>query len=201
MWIYLPEYDSYYLAHGDTNYVSVTVTGGTRRGNTIELTIERPDGTAGLTEGVLTVADGKIKSFTNSLYTAVETMAWQLMDDQAAEYESADDGPTFVDRYVSDLWCAASFGIDGTNYSVWNVSYRLLPEDLSKVVLTGDMDLENGWLTESASMGSPVLIVSVDEAGNITLEEESWAYARWRDDGFTWEEYIWCKLHLGMELR
>lgn len=200
MWIYLPEYDSYYLAHGDTNYVSVTVTGGTRRGNTIELTIERPDGTAGLTEGVLTVADGKIKSFTNSLYTAVETMAWQLMDDQAAEYESADDGPTFVDRYVSDLWCAASFGIDGTNYSVWNVSYRLLPEDLSKVVLTGDMDLENGWLTESASMGSPVLVVSVDEAGNITLEEESWAYALGRDDGFTWEEYITCQIHMGMEL-
>ena len=200
MWTYLPEYDSYYLAHGDTNYVSVTVTGGTRRGNTIELTIERPDGTAGLTEGVLTVADGEIQSYTTPLYTAVETMAWQLMNDQAAEYESADDGPTFVDRYVSDLWCAASFGIDGTNYSVWNVSYRLLPEDLSKVVLTGDMDLENGWLTESASMGSPVLVVSVDEAGNITLEEESWAYALGRDDGFTWEEYITCQIHMGMEL-
>lgn len=200
MWLYLPEYDSYYLAHGDTNYVSVTVTGGTRRGNTIELTIERPDGTPGTTEMVLTITDGKIKSFTNPLYTAVETMAWQLMDDQAAEYESADNGPTFVDRYVSDLWCAASFGIDGTSYSVWNVSYRLLPEDLSKVVLAGGMDLENGWLTESASMGSPVLIVSVDEAGNITLEEETWAYALWREDGFTWEEYIYCKFHLGMDL-
>lgn len=200
MWIYLPEYDSYYLAHGDTNYVSVTVTGGTRRGNTIELTIERPDGTAGLTEGVLTVADGKIKSFTNSLYTAVETMAWQLMNDQAAEYESADDGPVFVDRYVSNLWYGYGFDIEGASYSVWNVSYRLLPEDLSKVVLAGGMDLENGWVTESASMGSPVLIVSVDEAGDITLEEQSWAYALWRDDGFTWEEYIWCRLHLGMEL-
>lgn len=49
-------------------------------------------------------------------------------------------------------------------------------------------------------MGSPVLIVSVDEAGNITLEEQTWAYALWRDDGFTWEEYIYCKLHLGMDL-
>ena len=49
-------------------------------------------------------------------------------------------------------------------------------------------------------MGSPVLIVSVDEAGNITLEEQTWAYALWRDDGFTWEEYIYCKIHLGMEL-
>ena len=41
MWIYLPEYDSYYLAHGDTNYVGCTVTGGVRRGDTIELTVER----------------------------------------------------------------------------------------------------------------------------------------------------------------
>lgn len=49
-------------------------------------------------------------------------------------------------------------------------------------------------------MGSPVLIVSVDGDGNITLEEQTWAYALWRDDGFTWEEYIYCRLHLGMEL-
>ena len=201
MWIYLPEYDSYYLAHGDTNYVSVTVTGGVRRGDTVELTIELPGGNlTWLDAGVLTVVDGKIKSFTTPLYTAVETMAWQVMNDQAETYESAEDGPAFVDRYISGLWCGDSFTIDGTTYSVWNVSYRLLPEDLSKVVLTGDMDLENGWLTEAASMGSPVLIVSVDEAGNITLEEEAWAYALWRDDGFTWEEYIYCRLHLGMEL-
>lgn len=200
MWTYLPEYDSYYLAHGDTNYVGCTVTGGFRRGDTIELTIERPDSTTGLTEGILTIVDGKIESYTNTLYTAVETMAWQLMNDQAETYESADDGPTFVDRYVSNLWYGYGFDIEGTNYSVWNVSYRLLPEDLSKVVLAGGMDLENGWLTEAASMGSPVLIVSVDEEGNITLEEQTWAYSLWRDDGFTWEEYIYCKIYMGMEL-
>ena len=201
MWIYLPEYDSYYLAHGDTNYVSVTVTGGVRRGNTIALTIQRPDDAPGTSERILTIVDGKIQSYTNPLYTAVETMAWQLMNDQVEEYESVgNDGPTFINQYISDLWCSAIFDIDGTTYSVWNVSYRLLPEDLSKVVLAGGMDLENGWVTEAASMGSPVLIVSVDEAGNITLEEQTWAYSLWRDDGFTWEEYIYCKLHLGMDL-
>ena len=200
MWTYLPEYDSYYLAHGDTNYVGCTVTGGIRRGDTIELTIERPHDASGTTEGILTIVDGKIESYTNTLYTAVETMAWQLMNDQAEEYESGEYGPTFVDRYVSDLWCSYGFDIEGTNYSVWNVSYRLLPEDLSKVVLAGGMDLENGWLTEAASMGSPVLIVSVDEGGNITLEEQTWAYSLWRDDGFTWEEYIYCKIYMGMEL-
>lgn len=200
-WLYLPEYDSYYFAHGDTNVVNCTVTGGVRRGDTVELTIELPGGNlTWLDAGVLTVVDGKIKSFTTPLYTAVETMAWQVMNDQAETYESAEDGPAFVDRYVSSLWCGDSFTIDGTTYSIWNVGYRLLPEDLSKVVLAGGMDVENGWLTEAASMGSPVLIVSVDGDGNITLEEQSWAYALWRDDGFTWEEYIYCRLHLGMEL-
>lgn len=201
-WLYLPEYDSYYFAHGDTNVVNCTVTGGVRRGDTVELTIELPGGNlTWLDAGVLTVVDGKIKSFTTPLYTAVETMAWQLMNDQVEEYESVgNDGPTFINQYISDLWCSAIFDIDGTTYSVWNVGYRLLPEDLSKVVLAGGMDLENGWLTEAASMGAPVLIVSVDGDGNITLEEQTWAYALWRDDGFTWEEYIYCRLHLGMEL-
>ena len=164
-------------------------------------TIQRPDDAPGTSERILTIVDGKIQSYTNPLYTAVETMAWQLMNDQVEEYESVgNDGPTFINQYISDLWCSAIFDIDGTSYSVWNVSYRLLPEDLSKVVLAGGMDLENGWVTEAASMGSPVLIVSVDEAGNITLEEQTWAYALWRDDGFTWEEYIYCKLYLGMDL-
>ena len=39
--------------------------------------------------------------------------------------------------------------------NVYALEYRLLPEDLSKVVLAGGMDVdENGWFKETCSMGS-----------------------------------------------
>jgi len=47
---------------------------------------------------------------------------------------------------------------------VYALEYRLLPEDLSKVVLAGGMDVdEDGWLKETSSMGSPLLVVSRDD--------------------------------------
>jgi hypothetical protein len=40
------------------------------------------------------------------------------------------------------------------------LEYRLLPEDLSKVVMAGGMQIdEDGWLKETSSMGSPLLVV------------------------------------------
>ena len=47
---------------------------------------------------------------------------------------------------------------------MYALEYRLLPEDLSKVVLAGGMDVdEDGWLKETSSMGSPLLVVSRDD--------------------------------------
>jgi len=43
---------------------------------------------------------------------------------------------------------------------VYALEYRLLPEDLSKVVLAGGMQVdEDGWLKETGSMGSSLLVV------------------------------------------
>jgi hypothetical protein len=40
------------------------------------------------------------------------------------------------------------------------LEYRLLPEDLSKVVMAGGMQIdEDGWLKETSSMGRPLLVV------------------------------------------
>jgi hypothetical protein len=44
---------------------------------------------------------------------------------------------------------------------VYTLEYRLLPEDLSKVVLAGGMNVdEEGWLKETCSMGSPLLVIT-----------------------------------------
>lgn len=44
---------------------------------------------------------------------------------------------------------------------VYALEYRLLPEDLSKVMLAGGMQTdEKGWLKETCSMGSPLLVIT-----------------------------------------
>ncbi len=42
---------------------------------------------------------------------------------------------------------------------LWQLAYRLKPDDLSKVMFAGGMSEEDGWITETGSPGSPVLIV------------------------------------------
>lgn len=47
---------------------------------------------------------------------------------------------------------------------VYALEYRLLPQDLSKVIMAGGMlPDEEGWLTESCSMGSPLIVITYDE--------------------------------------
>lgn len=52
---------------------------------------------------------------------------------------------------------------------VYALEYRLLPEDLSKVVLAGGMSVDkDGWLKETCSMGSPLLVIT-DNNGEAEL--------------------------------
>lgn len=43
---------------------------------------------------------------------------------------------------------------------LWLLEYRLLPEDMSKVIFAGGMSEEDGWITEYSSAGQPLLIIS-----------------------------------------
>jgi hypothetical protein len=43
--------------------------------------------------------------------------------------------------------------------SMWQLEYRLLPENANKVVLAGGMQVEDGWLTEWGSTGQPYLVL------------------------------------------
>jgi len=212
LWLYDEAGDSWFCAHGDTNYCAVNVLSGATAGDTVTLELELPDGSmsGGATSGTMTIVDGKIRSFTNPLYSAVEAMAWDIVDTAAENVETnpwtkppegktVPGGPEILDSYISGLWCCSSYEIGGKAWSVWELSYRLKPDDVSKVPLAGGMSEENGWLTESSSMGSPVLIVSMDGGGAVSLEAATYTSLR-GEDGWTWEEYIYCSLHLGMEL-
>lgn len=182
------------LGHEDVN---PRVLSGTKDGDTVTLEIEG-NFASRLPAGTMTLVDGEPVSFTTPLYTAAETAAREHMERYAETIASyTDDPPVFVEKQITNLFCAGSVSADGKTYYVWNLYYGLRPDDISKVMFAGGMGGENGWVSQSSSMGDPVLIFSVDENGSIALEAETWT-STVSEESFTWEEYVVCGVHLEM---
>jgi len=109
-------------------------------------------------------ADGPLKMY--ETYKADESdpitgFAWEVVN-KDIEYYEEDPKVKIVDSKITRLELVESFNdLADETIDVYALEYRLLPEDLSKVVLAGGMDVdENGWLKETSSMGSPMLVVS-----------------------------------------
>ena len=68
---------------------------------------------------------------------------------------------------------------------MWLLEYRLLPEDPDKVILTGGMQLEDGWITEWDSAGQPLLVAACDWDS----ETEIWRRVGATDTLWVQEEY------------
>ncbi len=186
------------LGHEDIN---PKVLSGTRSGDTVTLEIEGTFASR-LPTGTLTLVDGEPVSFTTPLYTAVETAARELMErtaeayiSEAKEYGSKD--LEFTEKYVSSLFCPESMTFDGKTYYIWELYYVMKPNDIDNVFFAGGMEERNGWVTQQQSPGSPILIFSADGDGKIVLEEQTWSGSI-GETGYTWEEYVYCTLHLGM---
>jgi beta-lactamase regulating signal transducer with metallopeptidase domain len=181
---------------------SVKVVSGTKSGDTVTLELEGSF-SSGLSTGTLTLADGEPVSFTTPLYTAVETAAREVMEAQAEGNISVAKEHTskeleYTEKYITSLSCSESFNFDGKTYYVWELYYRMKPNDIENVVFVGGMDAENGWVMQQQSVGSPVLIFSMDEDGKIVMEEQIWSSSV-DEAHYTWEEYVYCHTHLGME--
>lgn len=181
---------------------SVKVVSGTKSGDTVTLELEG-DFSSGLSSGTLTLRDGEPVSFTTPLYTAVETAAREVMEAQAdsnisAAKEYASKELVYTEKYITYLFCRESLTVDGKTYYVWELCYRMKPNDIENVFFVGGMDEENGWVTQQQSVGSPILIFSMDEDGKVVMEEQTWSSSV-DETHYTWEEYVYCHTHLGME--
>ena len=196
------------LGHEDIN---PKVLSGTRSGDTVTLEIEG-NFASRLPSGTLTLVNEEPVSFTTPLYTAVEAAARELMDEAVRQHmeatekylyssdlEESEKALVFTEKYITNLFCTESLTIDGKTFYVWELYYRMKPNDINNVLLAGGMSEENGWVTETSSMGSPALIFSVDKDGKITREGTTYDSILW-EDGFTWEEYLYCEINLGMPL-
>lgn len=91
----------------------------------------------------------------------IRSIAEEVIERDIANYE-LNPQVKIIDHKITRLELLKSFeDLADTPIDVYALEYRLLPDNLSKVVLAGGMQVdEDGWLKETCSMGSPLLLVS-----------------------------------------
>ena len=72
---------------------------------------------------------------------------YRIVDSRITRFER-------LDRYENML---------GYPVEIWSIEYRLKPDDISKVMLSGGMNEIDGWITEDSSMGKPLLLFSYQD--------------------------------------
>lgn len=181
---------------------SVKVLGGTKNGDTVTLELEG-NFSSHLSTGTLTLVDGEPVSFTTPMYTAVETAALELMDRDAA-YQIAVSGELmngtleFTEQYITHLFCSEIVELGEKTYYIWELFYRMKPNDIANIVFAGGMADENEWLTEEQSAGRPFIIASIEKDGKAVVIEDQPYFDSVIESGYTWEEYVYCHLFLPM---
>lgn len=117
--------------------------------------------TVGGADGPLKVNTSIKTSYGSNWSDQIIGFAWEKINRDIAHYEENPE-VKIIDSKITRLELLESFDtLADVPIDVYALEYRLLPEDLSKVVLAGGMDVdENGWLKETSSMGSPLLVVS-----------------------------------------
>ena len=83
------------------------------------------------------------------LYNQSEQSGFRITESDITAFEKLDEFDTMMEAPVG----------------IWRLEYRLKPDDPSKVMLAGGMNMIDGWLTEESSMGKPLLVFSMEEKG------------------------------------
>jgi beta-lactamase regulating signal transducer with metallopeptidase domain len=91
---------------------------------------------------------------------SIEEYADQYIEETIAAYNTDDYYFKIVEKKIIKLEKIAY--IEGLlpedTLEIWSLEYRLRPEDMSKIILAGGMNEEDGWITEDSSMGKPMLV-------------------------------------------
>lgn len=148
-WAELEGGDTCFNVHGDTTFTPVTVLGGTRLGDTVSLELQAGDDdwllsfADGETTGILTIEDGKIKSFTTPLHTAAEAAAWEILDELGG-------GTDIRDACIQDLRPTYALRWKDREYSAWYPVF---------------------WTRGAEENPAKGFVLSADKDGNVVREE------------------------------
>ncbi|MEX0974863.1 MAG: S41 family peptidase [Bacillota bacterium] len=92
--------------------------------------------------------------------------AWSMIhgdierNEETSRQIFADKGTRFTDAEITTLALTDSFDSihEDAVIEVYLLQYRMLPEDMSKIMLAGGMKARDGWLLSVGSMGNPHLV-------------------------------------------
>lgn len=92
--------------------------------------------------------------------------AWMMIREDIEQNEATsreifgDESTTFTDAEITKLDLTDSFDDlqKGAVIEVYELNYRMRPKDPSKIMLAGGMQIEDDWLLEKSSMGSPYFV-------------------------------------------
>lgn len=95
---------------------------------------------------------------------SIEDYAHQFIEKTITDYNPEDNNFKIIDRKITKLEKIATFDelLPATTLEIWSLEYRLKPEDLSQIMFAGGMNEVDGWITEDASMGKPILVFSYE---------------------------------------
>lgn len=95
---------------------------------------------------------------------SIEDYAEQYIEETIAAYDTDNYYFKIDERKITKLEKIAT--IEGLMpakiLEIWSLEYRLKPEDMSKIILAGGMNEENGWITEDSNMGKPILVFAYE---------------------------------------
>lgn len=104
----------------------------------------------------------------------ITSFAWEIVNRNISDLELNPE-VKIIDSKITRLELIETFDemID-TPIDVYALEYRLLPEKPENVVMAGGMNIdEDGWLMETSSMGSPLLVIS-RKIGSIEFMGNLW---------------------------
>ncbi len=104
-------------------------------------------------------------------YDNIEECASDFVEDRISYHNSLGEY-TIIDSEITSITPLVSITIEESEnnnvsgtISAYKLSYKLKPDDISKVIFAGGMAEEDGWILGTESMGEPVLIVAESKSG------------------------------------
>ncbi len=107
------------------------------------------------------VSIGLLSNPTTSKFT-IEDYAYQYIQEQIDFLEgSKHNSVKILDKKITKLELIGTFdNLLPYPIEIWALEYRLKADDIDNVMLAGGMNEEDGWITESSSMGRPIMVFS-----------------------------------------
>jgi len=114
---------------------------------------------------VLALGCNPLKNPEPAEQNTINRFAWEVIERDIGHYEENMD-MILLESQLLRLESIQNFSFTPNTFvEVYALEYRLLFEDMDKLLLAGGMTLDDqGWLRETSSMGSPLLII--EKKGN-----------------------------------